>query len=357
VRKWILKIHLWVGLVSAIFLIVMGLSGAIIAFENDYDHWFHPGIWYVSPQPQRLSQQALVDIVQQKFAPARVSAIFMQDGREDLAQVYFLSNDLEVHVDPYNGAILGTRDQAPRINDVVNVIHQLHIRLVRIRIGSTDVGKLLVEIAGVEMLLMIPTGLWLWWKKKQVRISWKASWKRINWDLHSAVGIYTIVFLLLATVTGFFISFEQPLFWMTHSGPYERTPAPHSALPAEASQLPDLDAILHASDAAIPNSRTVAVSVPRGPKNVYVVQKRVPQDQSRNAQSNVFIDQYSGKVLKVDDFNKISPGYRAVRINRSIHTGDYWGLPSHIILSISSALLAVMAVTGIIIWWKKLTSS
>ncbi len=39
-RKWILKIHLWIGLVSAAFLIVMGLSGAIIAFENDYDHWF-----------------------------------------------------------------------------------------------------------------------------------------------------------------------------------------------------------------------------------------------------------------------------------------------------------------------------
>jgi uncharacterized iron-regulated membrane protein len=124
-----------------------------------------------------------------------------------------------------------------------------------------------------------------------------------------------------------------------------------------ASQPPDLDVILRASDDALPNSRTVAVSVPRGPKNVYVVQKRVPQDQSRNAQSNVFIDQYSGKVLKMDDFNKISPGYRAVRINRSIHTGDYWGLPSHIILSVSSALLAVMAVTGIIIWWKKLTSS
>ena len=228
-RKWILKIHLWVGLAAAVFLIVMGLSGAIIAFENDYDHWFSPGIWYVTPQPQRLSQQALLDMVQQKFAPARVAAIFMQDSREDLAQVYFLSSDLEVHVNPYNGVILGTRDHESRVNVVVNIIHQLHIRLVHIRIGSTDVGKLLVEIAGVEMLLMIPTGLWLWWKKKQFSINWKGSWRRINWDLHSAVGIYTIVFLTLATVTGFFISFEQPLFWITHSGPYERTPAPRRA--------------------------------------------------------------------------------------------------------------------------------
>jgi uncharacterized iron-regulated membrane protein len=61
--------------------------------------------------------------------------------------------------------------------------------------------------------------------------------------------------------------------------------------------------------------------------------------------------------LKVEDFNQISAGYRAVRINRSIHTGDYWGLPSRIVLSLSSALLAVMAITGVIIWWKKLAGS
>ena len=42
--KWILKIPLWVGLVSAVFVVVMGLSGAIIAFENDYDHWLHPSL-------------------------------------------------------------------------------------------------------------------------------------------------------------------------------------------------------------------------------------------------------------------------------------------------------------------------
>jgi uncharacterized iron-regulated membrane protein len=356
-RKWILKIHLWVGLVSAAFVIVLGISGAIIAFENDYDHWFSPSLWYVTPQPQRESQQALADMVQQKFAPAKVTAIYLQDSRDDLAQVYFLSNDLEVHVNPYNGTILGTRDHAPRISEIVNVIHQLHIRLVHIRIGSTDVGKILVEIAGVEMFLMIPTGIWLWWRKKQYSISWKSSWKRINWDLHSAVGIYSVLFLTLATVTGFFISFERPLYWLTKSGPLERVQAPRSSQPDGASQAVDLDAVLRASEEALPNAVSVAIGFPRGPKGVYAIQKRVPQDQSRSVHSSVYVDQFSGKALKVEDFNQISAGYRAVRINRSLHTGDYWGLPSRIVLSLSSAFLAVMAITGIIIWWKKLAGS
>ena len=355
-RKWILKIHLWIGLASALFLIVMGLSGAAIAFENDYDHWFHPSLWYVAPQPQRIPQQALLDMVKQKYALANVEGILMQDTRDDLAQVYFLKNGLEVFVNPYSGAILGTRDHATRLDAVINVIHQLHIRLVHIRIGKIDVGKLLVEIAGIELLIMIPTGLWLWWKKKQFTPSWKSSWKQINWNLHNVVGIYTILFLTLATLTGFFISFEQPLFWITHSGPLERGPAPRSTPPGGAPQPADLDSILRASDEALPNATTVAVEFPRGPKGVYVIEKRVPQDQSRSVHSEVYVDQFSAKALKVVDFNKISPGYRAVRINRSLHTGDYWGLPSHIILSISSALLSVMAITGIIIWWKKLAT-
>lgn len=99
-RKWILKVHPWVGLVSAVFVVVMGLSGAIIAFENDYDDWLHPSLWHVTPQPQRISQQTLADMVEQEFAPAKLQAIFLQDTRADLAQVYFLSNDLAVFVNP-----------------------------------------------------------------------------------------------------------------------------------------------------------------------------------------------------------------------------------------------------------------
>jgi uncharacterized iron-regulated membrane protein len=41
-------------------------------------------------------------------------------------------------------------------------------------------------------------------------------------------------------------------------------------------------------------------------------------------------------------------------LNRAIHTGDIFGLPSRIILSVSSLMLVVMVITGMVIWWKKL---
>ena len=70
--------------------------------------------------------------------------------------------------------------------------------------------------------------------------------------------------------------------------------------------------------------------------------------------SSVTVDPYTGKVLQVHDFLTDSLGYRWIRFNRSIHTGDIGGLPGHVLVSLSSLLLVAMVVTGLVIWWKKL---
>jgi len=81
---------------------------------------------------------------------------------------------------------------------------------------------------------------------------------------------------------------------------------------------------------------------------------RVPEETSEAVHSSVYIDQYSGTVLRTDNFKTQSLGYRVIRFNRSIHTGDVLGLPTHILMSLSSVLLVVMVITGFLIWWKKL---
>ena len=106
--------------------------------------------------------------------------------------------------------------------------------------------------------------------------------------------------------------------------------------------------------AAIPDTTVTDVQVPPNPKGAFTIVLRVPEETSEAAHSYVFIDQYSGKVLHLSNFLTDSPGYRAVRFNRSIHTGDVWGTAGHVIVSVSSLLLVVMVITGLVIWVKKL---
>jgi uncharacterized iron-regulated membrane protein len=85
-----------------------------------------------------------------------------------------------------------------------------------------------------------------------------------------------------------------------------------------------------------------------------MVTLRLPEEASESVHSYVEVDQYSGQVLHKVDFRTDSPGYRAVRFNRSIHTGDILGTAGHVIVSVASLLLVAMVITGLMIWLRKL---
>ena len=53
---------------------------------------------------------------------------------------------------------------------------------------------------------------------------------------------------------------------------------------------------------------------------------RVPEETSGTAHSTVTVDQYTGRILAAHNFLTESRGFRWIRFNRSIHTGDRWGL-------------------------------
>jgi len=105
---------------------------------------------------------------------------------------------------------------------------------------------------------------------------------------------------------------------------------------------------------AMPNATVALLVRPLRAAGSYTVMMRMPEETSEAVHSSVTIDQYSGKVLNMRNYLTDSAGYRVIRFNRSIHTGDVLGWPTHIIVSLSSLLLVVMVATGLVIWWKKL---
>ena len=189
-----LKLHLWLGLASAIFLIILGVTGAIIAFEAEVDHWVHPGLWYVKPAAQALPEAQLIQAVEQKFLPGKVRVVTLPRST-NLAQVMTVASkpagladvrsNLQVFVNPYDGAILGSRTGPSRVQQVFGAIHQFHLR-----IAMGDTGKLIVSIAGLIMVFEVLFGIVLWFKLKRATIKLRGgSWFRVCFDLHNAVGI------------------------------------------------------------------------------------------------------------------------------------------------------------------------
>ena len=355
-RAILLKVHLWLGLTAGIFLVILGVTGSITAFENDIDHWVHPRLFYVESAARRLPEAALIDSVQRRFAPARVASVHIF-RQPDLVQVMQLTDRSAVFVNPYDGHVTGRRSGPSTTQKAIGYIHQLHTHLVpdpRTAPGAAKVGQAAVRIAGYILCLLVPIGIMLWWRSRRPSINWRASWFRLCFDAHHAVGIYAALFLFTAALTGVLVGQDGAIFSIMHSPGPSRFPQLQSSEANGAAPM-SVDQVEEIARGAIPGTSVTDVQLPLTPEGVFLVVLRVPEETSETPHSYVFADQYSGKVLHVSNFLIDSPGYRVVRFNRSIHTGDVWGATGHVIVSISSLLLVIMVVSGVGIWWSRRT--
>ncbi len=67
----------------------------------------------------------------------------------------------------------------------------------------------------------------------------------------------------------------------------------------------------------------------------------------------MIVDQYSGKVLYAQGSRSAPEGRRIENANRAFHTGDVFGTPSKIVMSLASLMAPAQLVTGFMMWWKR----
>jgi uncharacterized iron-regulated membrane protein len=362
-RKIILKIHLCLGLTAGVFLAILGLTGSIMAFENEIDHWLRPELWYVTPGRKPLPENDLVSVAQNRFRPARVFAVQFPRAA-NLAQLIRMTDATIVYLNPYDGTVLGDTLGLSSTDQFLIYVHQVHLWLIPDPTwvpALAQVGKIAVSVAALFTALLVPTGLILWLRDKRLSIRSKAINFKISWfvyfqDAHHAIGIYASVFIWIASVTGIVIGFnfgENLIYPITRSSPPEPLKNfPSVVVPGAAPIM--ADRALEVARHAMPNARVDVMFMPTRRAGSFTVLMRVPGETSQSVHSSVTIDQYSGQVLNVRDYRAASFGYRLIRLNRSIHNGDIFGLASHIVVSLSSLLLVAMVITGLVMWGKKL---
>ncbi|WP_256588814.1 PepSY domain-containing protein, partial [Pseudomonas sp. HMWF021] len=63
-RALLVLLHRYIGLATAIFLLLAGITGSILAFNHELDEWLNPQFYAASAEGQRLPPGTLVDAVQ-----------------------------------------------------------------------------------------------------------------------------------------------------------------------------------------------------------------------------------------------------------------------------------------------------
>ncbi len=350
-RRLVLQLHLIAALIAGAFLAVFGITGSIMAFEPELDRLLHPGVSYVTPgsSPKSLAELGAAASAAMGEKPTG----YLLSPSPDLSyQVLFRGRG--AYVDPYTGAVLGTREPGP---DFLARVHQLHLRL--LIQNRADTGKTIMTWAGAALLVLLLSGLYLWWPLKRVTIG-RGGRRRIWFDLHNVVGIFAFVFLMAIAVTGIVIGFDDQLvpliYKMTRSAPmimYTRLP-PFTVTPSGAPIGPDRAVAI--ARAALPGATPISVNVPSR-TGVYAVALRYPEDRTPGGRSRVFVHQYTGAVLTAEGSRTAPAGSRLITLNRAIHTGDLFGLPTKAIMSIASLAVVAQLASGLVLWRRKRASA
>jgi uncharacterized iron-regulated membrane protein len=355
-RKLLVKIHLYLGLAASLVVIVIGLTGAILVFEQEVDQALHPHLWHVMPQENRASLQSIVDAVVETYRSRTFLTVEVQhDG--DRPYVISTETGFQVFVNPYSSEILGAREHTQTFFGLMFALHRTLL--------AGEIGRTVVGVVTLLVVFLVGTGLYLWWPRTTARVKsslslrWAAGWRRLNYDLHNVLGFYASWYLVVIALTGLVWSFSlvhDALFWLTASPPPPWKSRPLSTATGTGSGI-TLDEAMRKADDVIPGAAATEVMLPQRPQDSIRFVKRSPVALNPNAQHFVSLDQYTGAILKVDRYEELSWGATMRLLVYPIHVGTVFGLPTQILAFLVSMVIPLSAVTGFLLWWQKRTPS
>ncbi len=372
VRGWFHTVHLWLGVGSALILFVVCLTGTVYTFSSEIQKMTDAHLYEVDVknEAQPLSSQNLISNVLDSLGGGTVQSIVMPAARNSSVQITIAAKKVDngegkgsprgrqrgttYFVNPYSGEILGTTET--NSSEFFMVMFRMH----RWLLLDTAVGRPIVGVATLIFVVIILSGLVIWFPKKVkswrqgLKIKTSANWKRINHDLHTSLGLYSSLFLLVMALTGLTWSFEwyKTGFRNFFGGSSaERTEFLSEVAPEKDATIEDYVA---AATQALPYEGDCRVMLPSDPAGVVTVTKTSSSFFATSVADRVTIDQYSAKVLHTDVFADKPLNQKILSSVKALHVGSFYGTFSKIIYFITCLIATSLPVTGVVIWINKL---
>jgi uncharacterized iron-regulated membrane protein len=364
-KYWIGQVHLWLGLISGIFVCFLGITGCILAFEREIEDVTQPYRFTQVQKSALLTPSRLKQIADQQVPGKHAHSIGYQVGKS--AQVVYYAADPEyywiVFLNPYTGEVLKVKNMD---DDFFRIVIMGHYYLWL----PPNVGQPVLASATLMFLFLLISGLILWWpknraaSKKRFSIKLNAKWKRVNYDLHNVLGFYMTWILIFIAISGLVMGFQWfagSVYWISSGGdrmkPFKETYSDTTTITPNIHKQPAIDLLWARTMAGLPGyTGGVEVHVPENDKLAIEVAINPDTDTYWKA-DYLYYDQYTLKEIPVDHiFGKLSDASlsdRISRMNYDIHIGAIAGLTGKIMAFFASLIAASLPITGFIIWWGR----
>lgn len=364
IRGYFNTIHLWLGVGSALILFVVCLTGTVYTFSSEIQKLTDSELYGVGVPPggKRLPVQKIVDQLPDSLRKGELQTIVIPEREQGSFQFIIRMPDpaeggkakgTTYFINPYTAEVLGTNKTTT--SEFFQFVFKLH----RWLLLETSVGRPIVGVATLIFVVIILSGLVIWFPKKVknwrqgLTIKTSANWKRINLDLHTSLGLYSSLFLLVMALTGLTWSFEWYKAGLNNALGARKSDAPElKSVPA--GQRASIEALLESTSSALPYAGDHRVALASDSTGVVTVMKTKNSFFATSVADKVILDQYSAKVLVTDVFSDKPLNLKIASSFKAIHTGSFYGTFSKIFYFFACLAGTSLPLTGVFIWINKL---
>lgn len=354
-RIWF-KAHRWLALGVGWLLALVGLVGALLIVAKPLDQWSHPQFFKAEPGIVASSAAApTLESIRERLVATvggKASFTLRLPRQSDQTLWVIVRGDGwtgTIYLNPATGLEQGRRGE---YEGIVNVLFKFHSALL-----LQDTGKAILAWIALAYLVLLISGLVLWWPKvwpPTLKIELRKGLLRGLFDMHRLGGALVGVLIALSVATGAYLAW-RPLseFVTTLSG--EKAMKPPKIPKGESRQATpvSLDDVAARAQARFPHAPISYIQIPAEADRPIRIRMRLADDPHPNGLTSVWLHPQSGAVLRANRWNELDIGARANSYIYPLHTGELGGVFLEAVTFVSGLTLGMLGITGIWLWWRR----
>ncbi|WP_314949004.1 PepSY-associated TM helix domain-containing protein [Bradyrhizobium cosmicum] len=368
------QVHSIAGLMLALLLALIALTGAIMSFEDELVEHLNADIMHVTPRQTQtpvLMPDELVARLKEGQDLGKVSALMLSSDPSAAVRIRFGRDEQgarpsSLYVDPYDAHVLGS----PRGEEFFATVRKLH-RWLLIPGDAKGWGRQITGVAALGLVVMLISGLVLRWPRRagSVKMWLKPnlglSGRGLHRSLHAVIGTWVLPVYLVMTLTGLWYSFDwykDGVVWLlsrpevTAAKMQPRMPSkpPRVSGSAEPAQPIGFDRAWSTFQREEGDRFSKALlTLTNGPGAVIRIRSWSKGSSLDTTRDEFRVDAVTGLVISAERYADKTLGERIIANVLDIHRGAILGWPGKLAFMIAAALMPLFSVTGVLLYLSR----
>ncbi|MEM6708491.1 MAG: PepSY-associated TM helix domain-containing protein [Pseudomonadota bacterium] len=354
-RRWY-QVHKWTSLISTLFVLIACVTGLPLIFHAEIDQLTGSAVEVTEPE-SRPTVNSMVTAVGTLRPSAAVQMLYIDPSQPEIANLLVgesldapLEAGEQLQFSQIDGTFLGGEQLGA---GVMGFITRLHVELF-----AGMPGTLFLGVMSMVFLVSLISGVLLYapfMRNRSFAVVRTDRGQQTRWfDLHNALGMVLLVWVLVVSATGVINTWASPLiqFWQISEMQTLIADDPPLSEIQRAAGLTPIDEAIEKARQVRPGELFFGVfpGTELSSDRHYLLFFIGNEPLSSRLFLPVIINAYSGAVVAAPDM----PWYiNTLLLSQPLHFGDYGGLLFKIMWALLDVGTIVLLWSGLVLWWRK----